>query len=133
MTARLVVCDSIENIGGRSGRKQTGEIDPPQHTAGGGINSDDPVCEPDVRVDFTVDEFDLVDICQWCVRLVVDTDGPHGLESRRIEEPYLVRSIAHDQMLIVVRKAPSLTGVKELSDEGEGCRVVYERRLRLPC
>src|SRR6185437_1064928 len=83
-----VIGNAVENsfrVGDGAGRKQAGEIDPADDISGGRGDAGDAVLVPDVRVDFTVDVFELVQLVDGGA-VVGDGDAADFIEGSWIEK-----------------------------------------------
>src|SRR6185503_1914672 len=86
---------------------------------------------PDVGVDFSVDEFEFVEVADGSFS-VRHCDGFFDLKAVWIEETNAIRAVAENQRLAVGGEPPALAVVLELADLLEGLCVVDKTELLLP-
>src|SRR5947209_2718503 len=85
---RGIVGDAVQNIDQGATIhvwQKPGQVDPAEDGAGGGIDTDNLVRLPDIRVDLAVDVFEFIEVGQRNA-VVRDADRPYDGEGLRIEE-----------------------------------------------
>ena len=94
-----VVGDAVEDrviTGDLVARHKAGQVDPAEDAAGRWRDSSNAIGVPDIRVDFAVNEFELVELGDG-LAMVFDGDAAKLFEAFGIEETQVSRAVAEDE------------------------------------
>lgn len=99
--------------------------------SGFGVDADDFIAHIDIGPKMAACHFEFVEPSDG-LSVAGDFDGADGFESLWIDELKPSRSIAHDEVFVIVSEAPAFTLISVARDGSEGFRIVSRCRLFLP-
>src|SRR5690554_5977720 len=102
---------------------QSPQVEPAVHLAAEGIDAGDPVAAEDIRPDFTLDHFQLVEPGDRPAA-IGDGQSPMFREIVGIDKAQLGTAVTHDQPSAVVGQPPALPGVRHPRQRFEGLAII---------